>query len=335
MVRINRWSFALIPIALIALCWLAVPRSAAAQDATAPVSCRVGAYVTSINSLDFADGTYAIEAWLWSVCPVGVPTPLDTMEFVNADSVTSSLESTEDRGGEVWSSRKIAATVRQPWNLANFPFDAQTLELRMEEAGQDVSGFVYEADTANTGYDAGMKIKGWKIDDFALEPSTATYTTTYGDPALEAGGTSQYSRLTLKIGIDRAELSSFFKLTAIVYAAFLLALISFFLYLGELHPLSSQMGLLAGALFAAAINMRNATSTLGSEGGMTLVDKIHILVLGYILAAGVVAVISSLLINRGREQPAVARMNYRLAAVAAATFVAANALLIGQAVSAG
>lgn len=297
-----------------------------------PITCQVGVYVIAVHNLDFEEGTYEIEARLWSVCPQGIPSPLDTMEFVNADEVTPSLTSNQDRDGVTWSSREIFAIVRQQWDLINYPFDTQTLELQMEEAELEASALVYAPDSANTAYNPTIDIDGWRITEFSLDPSTATYSTTYGDPDLPPGSGSEFSRLTLNIGIDRTELSSFFKLTAIVYAAFLLVLISYFLHLDNIHPMSSQIGLLASALFATAINMRSVQSDLGSEGGLALIDKIHILVLISIAFTGATVVVTSLLVNRGWEQAAIVRLHAREAAVTAIGFVAANAVLIGMAV---
>lgn len=332
--RVGVHMLALAPLAWVMLCWLLAPRPAAAQEAAAPAECKVGAFVIAIHSLDFARGTFAVEMWMWSVCPTGVASPLETMDFINADAVTASHVSAGERNGTVWSSRKVTATVRQRWDLTDYPFDRQTLQIQMEEASADASSFAYEPDNENSAVHSGIAIKGWKIVSFSLEPSMTTYDTTYGDPAAEAGGSSRYGRLTLKVGIERTEVASFFTLTVVVYAAFLFALSSYFVHLEGLHIVSPQMGLLAAALFAAAINMGRANASLSSASGLTLVDKIHFIVFGYIIATGVVVVVSRLLVDRGWDQAAVARLNYRAAAIAAVTFVAANALLIGMAVTA-
>ena len=55
------------------------------------------------------------------------------MEFINADRVTSRLESSTQRGELVWRQRKIRGTFRHNWDLRNFPFDRQTLTIAIEE----------------------------------------------------------------------------------------------------------------------------------------------------------------------------------------------------------
>jgi hypothetical protein len=95
------------------------------------------------------------------------------------------------------------------------------------------------------------------------------------------------------------------------------------------------VGLLAGALFAAAVNLVTASGALGSASGLTLVDKIHVLVLVYILTAAVVAVISRMLVERGWTKAAIARLNHRVGVLAATSFVVVNALLIAAAARGG
>ena len=173
------------------------------------------------------------------------------------------------------------------------------------------------------------------MTNIALRGSMATYDTTFGDPDLPAGGSSEYSRLTLAVDLVRADLSGFFKLTAVVYAAFVFSLITYVMHLETTTAISPQMGLLAGALFAAAVNLVTASSALGSASGLTLVDKIHVLVLIYILVAAVVAIGSRVLVERGWAETALAHLNYRLGLLAAVSFIAVNALLFALAARSG
>jgi hypothetical protein len=321
-------------IALAVLCWLS-PLSSAAQNRAFPESCRVGAYVTALSDLAPNKDTFEATLWLWSVCTNDDLQPLETMEFTNAEKVQTLLHTQQQRGDAAWANRKVRGTFRYDWDEHNFPFDRHTLDIQLEEGALDANEFVYEPDTANTTYDPHIDIPGWRISDFTMVPSIVTYGTTFGDPALPPGATSEYSRLTLDVGVVREDLSGFFKLTAVVYAAFILSLITYLMHLESTTALSPQMGLLAGALFAAAVNMLTASAEIGSESGLTLVDKIHIVVLFYILVAALVAVVSRLLVERGWSTSAIARLNYRACAIAVVTFAMINAALIASAIKIG
>ena len=320
-----------IATALAALWWLPVP-PALAQPDDAPAVCRVGAYLTTLHAFDPEADTFDADMWLWSVCPAADRRPLETMEFVNADQIDVLMDVLDSPS---WASRKVQGTFRHDWDERNFPFDRHTLVIGMEEGDEDVRQFVYEPDTANTGIDPSLQLPGWGITDLALRGSTTTYATTFGDPSLPEGGSSEYSRLTLEIGLARNDLSGFFKLTAVVYAAFIFSLITYVMHLETTTAISPQVGLLAGALFAAAVNLVTASGALGSASGLTLVDKIHVLVLVYILIAAVVAVVSRVLVERGWAPAAIARLNYRVGAMAAISFVVVNALLIAIAARGG
>ena len=125
------------------------------------------------------------------------------------------------------------------------------------------------------------------------------------------------------------------KLTAVVYAAFFFSLISYLMHLETTTGIGARVSLLAIALFSAAVNLINASNALGTASGLTLVDKIHVLVLGYLLVAAVVSVVSRLLVDRGMAAAAVADLNLRVGAMVVLSFVALNALLIVLAVRGG
>jgi hypothetical protein len=315
-------------VVLASLCGLSMASPAQAQERPEPERCRVGAYVTALNTFDPAADTFQADLWLWSVCQNADRRPLESMEFVNGEAVETQLATSETRGAATWSTRKVRGTFRHDWDERNFPFDRHNLVIVLEEGVDDSRRFVYEADTANSMADPVLQIPGWRLAEFSLRPSLARYATTFGDPDLPPGTTSEYSRLTLDMEIARADLSGFFNLTAIVYAAFVLSLVTYVMHLESTTAVSHRLGLLAGALFATAVNLVTASTALGSAGGLTLVDKIHIVVLLYILVAAVVTVVLRVLVERGWPEAAIARLNYRVGAISAVVFFAVNAVLI-------
>jgi hypothetical protein len=100
------------------------------------------------------------------------------------------------------------------------------------------------------------------------------------------------------------------------------------MHLESSRSLGAQLGLLAGALFAAAVNLVTASAALSNVNGLTLVDAIHIVVLLYILVAFAVTVGGRLLVERGWPEARIAHLNYRAGAIAVASFLAINAALI-------
>lgn len=90
----------------------------------------IGVYITSLYDFDPVEGTAGMDYWVWSVHPPGLD-PLENLEFFNAEEAETDLNLSEERGNEVWSQRKISAVTRHDWDLSNFPFDKQILEIHL------------------------------------------------------------------------------------------------------------------------------------------------------------------------------------------------------------
>jgi hypothetical protein len=315
------------------LCALINAPATLAQSDAAPTTCRVGLYLRDLHSFNPTADTFGADFWLWSLCPTADHQPLQTMEFINSDDVAVLLDVGDY---PLWTQRNVNGTFRYDWDERNFPFDRHTLSIEMEEGVEDVRQFVYEPDTANSGVDPELQLPGgWRMTGSTLAGSTKTYDTTFGDPDLPPGGSSQYSRLTLSIDLERTDLGGFLKLTAVVYAAFFFSLISYLMHLETTTGIGPRVSLLAIALFATAVNLVNASNALGTASGLTLVDKIHVMVLVYLLVAAIVSVASRLLLDRGMEAAAIAALNLRVGAIVVISFVALNALLVVLAVRGG
>jgi hypothetical protein len=74
------------------------------------------------------------------------------------------------------------------------------------------------------------------------------------------------------------------------------------------------------------VNLVNASNALGTASGLTLVDKIHVKVLVYLLVAAIVTVASRVLLDREMETADIAALNLRVGAIVAISVVALNVL---------
>jgi hypothetical protein len=332
--RIKAHAIFLVTAGILAVLYvLPIAPATLAQSDAAPKTCRVGLYLRALHAFDPTADTFSADLWLWSVCPTADHQPLQTVEFVNADDVAVLLDVGDD---PLWTQRNVDGTFRYDWDERNFPFDRHTLTIVLEEGVDDARGFVYDPDIANSGVDPELQLPGgWRMTGSTLVGSTKTYDTTFGDSDLPVGGSSEYSRLTLSIGLERTDLGGFFKLTAVVYAAFFFSLISYVMHMETTTGIGPRVSLLAIALFSAAVNLINASDDLGTASGLTLVDKIHVMVLVYLLGAAIVTVVSRLLLERGWEAADIADLNYRVGAMVIISFIGLNALLIVVAMRGG
>jgi hypothetical protein len=334
----RRATLRVLPALLLMVAFLSLGQSAADQSETGddptgaePKAYPLGIFVTSLHDLDVTGGTFGVDYWVWSVHPPGVD-PLETLEFYNAGEVEPNLILTLKRGDRILSQRKIRAVVHHHWDLTNYPFDRQVLQIVLEEGAFDTTKLVYRADTANSGYRKGIRLEGWRITDFTIEERTVDYTTTFGDPDISGG--SSYARLVASVHIQRESKIGFFRLVAGVYAASALGLLSFLIVPGHPTLFSARMGLLVGGLFAAVLSMRASESVLGRAASLSLVDKIHILAVVYIFIAALIAVFAHRACEAGKEE-LVKRRDRIWLRVLGISFVLFNGVLIIMAAVAG
>ena len=202
----------------------------------------------------------------------------------------------------------------------------------LEEGVTDTTTLMYSADTANSGYNEDIHLEGWHITDFAIEERTVDYATTFGDPDILDG--SSYARLVASVQLQRETMTGFFKLVTGVYVASAIVLLSFLM--NPQHPpiFSGRMGVLVGALFATVLSMRASEAVLGTTESVSLVDKIHIVAMVYILIAALITVLVRKAYESGKEELAKRRDRTWLRMLGI-SFVLINGLLIILAAIAG
>lgn len=328
---------------LVLICSLLIYVKPVSAVSTQPQACRIGVYLVGLNDFDLAKKSFHSDFWVWSVCPSQDLKPLNSLDFIDAKKVDTAYDSIlekKDNFGEFkqenkvyWSQKKVDADFYHHWNVQNFPFDRHTLKIPIEEAIYDASAFVYLPDTKNSSYKKDIQLEGWNIDKFSIKEDKINYDTTYGDPELE-NGQSKYSRVTISIDIRRNSIISFFKLHAVVYIGFIVSLASYFLNPAQTSLMSGKISAPVGSLFAVVVNQRAAESILGRTEQLSLVDKIHITAMTYILISIIIAVYSRVISERGNEKLAL-RMNYNCAYVFGISFIIFNIVLIAQAAIAG
>jgi hypothetical protein len=215
------------------------------------------------------------------------------VEFVNAKQVDLRLDRTIGRSEGSWSRQKVRATVLHDWNLSNFPFDRQVLQIDLRL--DDSSALAYRQDEAKSGYGEDIAPDGWRVTDFEIEQRSVAYATTFGDPDASGSSTQEHVRVTLQV--ERENATGFFKMIAGVYAAIALGCLSFLMTPDQPTVFSGRITVLAAALFAIVVNLQVSDAMLGSLEEVALVHEIHILAMAYVFVAALLAIVS----RRGYE----------------------------------
>lgn len=250
---------------------------------------KIGIYIFSLYDIDFPGNKLNADFYVWYNYKNDSLKLPSTFELVNCKGYNKSNETIEKRGNINYETFRVNSVLRKDWDVTDFPFDEQTIEIIIEDFDKDNSKLVFIADTIGSKIDKTIKLEGWDIKDFKLKVVDHTYETTYGDPKLALNDYTSYSRVILTFTIERQGKGIFLKLFLGLFISVLIALITFFIDPLDLDP---RFGLSVGAIFAAIASQYVITSTLPQNQKLTLVDKLHDLSYIYIflcLLMGVIA----------------------------------------------
>lgn len=273
--------------------------SSAQEEPSGPAdTVKIGGYLFSVYDLDFPNNKINVDFYLWYNASKDSLALLENLEVINSTEISKSYEMVEKRGDISYQSVKINAKIKEEWNVSDFPFDEQKIEIMIEDFDKDNTKLVFLADTAASKIDKTVHIEGWKIKDFGIKIDDHTYETNYGDPEIELTDYSAYSRATFYFTIEREGKGLFFKLFIGLFISVLISLLTFFINPLDLDP---RFGLSVGAIFAAIASQYVITSTLPQNESLTLVDILHDISFIYIFLCILVSTISLHYMKNGRE----------------------------------
>lgn len=294
----------------------------------APETCRVGVNIEELYDLDLARDTFGAVLWLWTLCPSPQSAPLETIALPTG----TNLELGELRGRRIddvghYQYRRVQGTFRHDWDMSHYPFDRQRLVIPIDETDLGSSVVVFEPDressflspAVRTGHDE------WDISELAIEASVSEEPSTYGLPAAEPEG---YARLEAALVLERAQVLTFVKLTAGVFAAALIALLALFLDPRDRGVFGTRLGVLAGVLFGVLLSMRAADAYIGDTSRLTLVSEVHLVALGLILAVAAITFVEHSRVDRRRP---VRHPNWSVIGATAGLYVLVNLALVTSA----
>jgi len=274
---------------------------AQAQARPTPAVCRIGVNVEDIYDLDMARDSFGAILWIWSVCPSPDLAPLGSIAFPTASASLSlsPIETVDLASGGQYASRRMQGTFRYNWDMTQYPFDRQHVVIAMDEAQYGADRLVFEPDDAESfvSPDLRNRLDEWTLSELGLVASVSEEASTYGLP--DAAHGARYARLEVAIDLERDHLVTFLKLTSGVFAGVFIAFLSFFYDANDRSGFGGKLGLLVGVLFAVLLNLRTADSTIGDTGHLTLVTRIHLVTLVFIVILALVALRDRRRVERG------------------------------------
>ena len=305
------------------LSFLSFAKAQSTKDKTTPDTVSIGAYVISLHDIDIHDKEYTLRFWLWLLHNnPDFDFPYQT-EVPNAKTLEKSDMMTDTIGGKIWCLMKMKATMKESWNVGDYPFDKQVLMVRVENTIYDKSKLIFKADTLGSNFDTSLTVDGWTITDFRVKTGISKYNTAFGDPAIKEQK-SEYSHFDINIVLERNAWGLFFKLFMGMYIAFFISSVSFIIDPEEVEP---RFGLPVGGLFAAVGNKYIIDSLLPETSEFTLVDSLHTITFMFIFFTVTFSAISLIWISKKQHNKAL-RLNKVGGSIIIGSYVLLNLIFI-------
>jgi hypothetical protein len=159
--------------------------------------------------------------------------------------------------------------------MRRYPFDRQTLSIRLVETELGAARLTFAADTKDSFVSSGVaaELGEWRIDGFRVAAGTEPGESSFGYPEAQP---SRYAWLEATVILQRSGVLTFLKLALPVFAAALFAILCFYFDPKLPGSFQNQVPILVGVLFAIIINHRRSDDVIGDVGRLTLVTEIHL-----------------------------------------------------------
>lgn len=294
--------------------WLCAAATPAAAEGAAPALVEVGVYVASLYSPDVVDGSIGVELYLWWITADPEYRPFDVMQILNGRSwTTRGVYRRELSDGRHYSAGFVQATINHGFDLRNYPFDRQAIEIVIETP-YTVEEVLLVPDHSDSLISEFVSVTGFRVEPLTLREVTREYASQFG---LGDAGTSRFSRLVIGVGLVR---ESGRVLVALSVGFIVANLIAGLIYFIQISALSVRTAMVASAIFAAVGNMYLLTTELNPAAGSLLVDRIA----GATFAQIVVALLTSMVVERvaRTDMRRATRINWVVFALVFATLAA-------------
>lgn len=247
----------------------------------------VGVYVNYLSDINYAENSVDISFWIWYIYSSEKNNIFEESDFPYAKIIESSLIDSVIDAGKVWSWKKVKIKEIHNWDLKNYPFDKQIIELKIEPSA-DNRFIILNIDSTNSNISGKYGLDEYIITDYKFIKGKTIYNTTFGDPTL--ADSSTYSNLTFQIFLQRKSgWITLLKLLTGVIVAFFISLSVFFIKPTNVDP---RFGLCVGGLFASIGNKYIVETIVPSTITYTMLDTVHIVTFIAILAIVIISIVS-------------------------------------------
>jgi hypothetical protein len=298
---------------------LALPGAQAqGDDAEGPTEVTVTVAVTSFGNYDATQGTYVLDFYLvleWD--PANAPANFTAANFEMANGRTSSRdlqfnETDEDTGvRRLW--YRVQANLYSEPKYDWYPFDKQTLEVRIEDKVYTTADLVYVV--GNGTLEDNFRPAGWQVAGTGFTVIDNKY----------SFDEEPYSQARFVVTLQRTVLSGVLKVIVPPLAFVAISAVTFLLLgkdkIATRFALSGNMAI-SGILFHAA-----QSATLPSLSRLIFLDRYMLAIEVFLFGSVVITSLVALAEMKWKDEARAKRLNWRGAIIVAAASVGVFFLL--------
>ncbi|HUR62803.1 MAG TPA: hypothetical protein VM286_10650 [Candidatus Thermoplasmatota archaeon] len=260
---------------------LAVPPVQAAAE---PVPVKVTVAVINFGNYDAKQGTYVLDFYLvldWDTRAAPTNFSAEGFEFANGRATSQELQydTVDEATGHRTLWYRIQASLYSEPKFQDYPFDHQTVEVRIEDTIHPESELVYVADP-KSGLEASFSPAGWEVSGHRFDIVRHEYS--FDDP---------YSQAQFVLTIHRSVLSSVLKVILPPLAFVVISGVSFLLVGAD--KIATRFALTANMAISAVLFHAGQSASLPSLSRLIFLDRymlsIDVFVFGSILVTALVA----------------------------------------------
>lgn len=253
--------------------------------AAGPVTVDATLVVVNFGSYDPKQGSYVLDfylvlAWDADTAPAGF-TP-EAFEFANGRATSRELQAdlvnATTGKHELW--YRIQASLYSEPRFQSYPFDRQTVEIRIEDTTYPRAQLVYAPQIAASGLDDEFQAAGWEVEGWS-------FTTVQNDYSFD----EPYDQARFVITLQRSILSGVLKVIVPPLAFVIISGVSFFLVGAD--KIATRFALTANMAISAVMFHAGQSASLPSLSRMIFLDRymlaIDVFLFGSVLVTALVA----------------------------------------------
>jgi hypothetical protein len=282
-------------LSLLVMAWPVSIASAQTSKPNGPTQVEVGVWFSGIHNIDFVNGSFGAEFYMWWISPNPDFRPFDVFQVLNGRGWNvRAIDQRTLPDGMLHTSGIVSVTVNHDWQLSHFPFDRQSLRVIIETS-HTASELKLVPNTSQSIISDFMQVEGFEVLGLKLEEKVEKYATDFG---IKGASGDQFSRLVMTIELKRES----GRLVVAMLIGFIVAnIIVLMTYAIHVSALSIRASMVGSAIFGAIGNMYSLNAVLNPAVGSLLVDRFAVGTFAMIVIALLNSIVVERLATKGRS----------------------------------